>query len=156
MRRFLRGKIKEPAQDVLEAYQLWLDSHAPLPAQLEYSTKPLDYWINLNMAASIVLCGCPHARIADVTKVMRLGEMDSHASTLVKKSLTHVLVQMDDEDTEFVIQTLLLSGDLRTAYDMWHSQNRNAECACSPTPPQYVCRAFQPPPEPPTAVTSHL
>eukprot|EP00966_Prymnesium_polylepis_P254918 5890201-Prymnesium_polylepis.1 len=33
---------------------------------------------------------------------------------------------MDVEDTEFVVESVALAGDLSTAYDGFHSSNRNA------------------------------
>ena len=121
-----------PKPDVLKMYERWLVEHAAPAEQMVFSSKPLDYWTNLNAHAAATLCGCAAARLRDTVELLELGELDSHTTTLVKQNLLPVLKQMDVEDTEHVVQTLLLSGDLRTAYDMWHSQNRNAEYVSLP------------------------
>jgi hypothetical protein len=44
----------------------------------------------------------------------------------VRDELLPVLQEMDALDTEFIIQMVILAGDLSGAYDGFHSQNRNA------------------------------
>ena len=72
------------------------------------------------------LCGVPLARLQDFTRLLSLGELNRNTSGLVQGGLTRVLEEMDEEDTRWVVEICLLSGDLSLAYDGFHSQNRNA------------------------------
>ena len=50
----------------------------------------------------------------------------SKTDKVVKPALAAVLQEMNEEDTAFTVELVILAGDLSAAYDGFHSQNRNA------------------------------
>ena len=87
---------------------------------------PLDFWLNHRAIADAALCGVPFARLQEWVLLVGIGELNEHADAHVRDSLLRVLRQMDELDSEFVIEMVILAGDLSAAYDAFHSQNRNA------------------------------
>ena len=126
--RFCKGETEKPPPATLAAMATWAHVHAAPAAQTQGpGLKPSDYALNLRVHSAQQLCGVPLARLQDFTRLLSLGELNKNVSTLVRKGLTPVLEEMDEQDTLWVIEVLAMAADLSLAYDGYHSQNRQAK-----------------------------
>jgi hypothetical protein len=96
--RFLRGK-----RSVMPATRLkmesWVRVHGPPQLRTKASSKPKDYYMNLDVHAATHMCGVPFARLDSVLRTTGVGRMNSTMDTRVKENLLEVLQLMDEEDT---------------------------------------------------------
>jgi len=127
LRRFVAGQTTSVTPSRLAAYDKWAREHQAPPAQTgRGGAQPADYWANISARAAAHLCGAEPARLSDWVAHLNLGELNNNVDTMLKPALAKVLEEMDKEDTAFVVEMVLLAGDLSAAYDGFHSQNRNA------------------------------
>ena len=154
--RFLGGVVEHPDQQNLAVFAEWARQHAapppqtqvcdglspptmarlllipllfspcPLPLQA-YGLRPADYGINLRIAAGSHLCGVQPTRLAALTQLLQLGELNPNLGVLLRPHLQQVLEAMDQQDSEFAVQMCILSADVSACFDAFHSQNRNAQ-----------------------------
>jgi len=104
---------------VLRAFDRWAREHAAPAAQTRApGALPSDYWLNLTATAGLHLTGVEPERAADWVKLLGLGELSKAVDhRWVKPHLAQVLKKMDDEDSRWVVEFILLGGDLSVAYD---------------------------------------
>jgi len=128
-RRYLARETEQPKDaSVIEAVQAWVGKHrAPATQTRGAGLRPADYKVNLDIYSDALLCDVPPPRLREWVSLMGLGEATEWAEEQVKASLEKVLLAMDSEETEWVVQMVILAGDLSVAYDGFHSQNRNAQ-----------------------------
>jgi len=134
LRRFVAGETTSVTPSRLAAYDKWAREHQAPPAQTgRGGAQPADYWANISARAAAHLCGAEPTRLSDWVAHLNLGELNNNVDTVLKPALAKVLEEMDKEDTAFVVEMVLLAGDLSAAYDGFHSQNRNARGPASAT-----------------------
>lgn len=121
--RFLRGDTT-PQPSALAAMTTWARVQgAPDSQTVAPGLKPLDYWLNTQLNASVFLCGVPFARLRDWTQLLKLGELSDGSNLRARNGLAPVLRQMDHEDSQFAVESCLLAGDLsmdrKLAWQKW-------------------------------------
>ena len=127
--RFLKGDRSDVAPATRRAFAEWARAHPAPDAQTRASgAAPSDYWLNITVHAAAPLCGVEPARLREWAELLGLGELNENvAAKHVKPALARVLEEMHVEDTDFIVQMVVLGADLSAAYDGFHSSNRNAQ-----------------------------
>jgi hypothetical protein len=101
-------------------------SRLPPPASAFASASRPAYFPTSHSLTSYLLTSCSCAILPRCVRRTQIGEINKNLDGRVRDELLPVLQEMDALDTEFIIQMVILAGDLSGAYDGFHSQNRNA------------------------------